>query len=199
MSELIRLVNSHLFMPEVAAYLGFEVNSRGFIRSPFHDEKTASCKCYNKAGAGFCDFSSGIAGDCLKFVSLTQNLNTWESAKMMIEAFSLPINIESTHLTKNKVQELKRQREADQRRKVVNQKRWVIEIDALKATINTCEDLLMCPHIEPLSDIWCAAVEQRNKTIVKANELIGIETTKEDLRLPKRSEDCSGPYERQVS
>ena len=105
---------------------------------------------------------------------------------MMVEAFSLPIDMGNTHLTKKKVQELKRQREADQKRKVVNQKRWVNKIDALKATINTCEDLLMCLHIEPLSDIWCAAVEQRNKAIVKANELIGIETIPEDLKLPER-------------
>lgn len=173
-------------MPEVAAYLGFEVNYRGFIRSPFHDEKTASCKCYNKAGAGFCDFSSGIAGDCLKFVSLTQNLNTWESAQMMVKAFSLPIDMGNTHLTKKKVQELKRQREADQKRKVVTKRKWTMEMDSLKSTIQICEELLKNPHIEPLSDIWCAAVEQRNKAIVKANELIGTETIPEDLKLPER-------------
>lgn len=199
MSELIKKINDCLSMTNVATYLGFHPNSKGFIKSPFHDEKTASCKLYDKPGAGFCDFSSGIAGDCLKFVSLTQNLNTWESAKMMVEAFSLPIDMGNTHLTKKKVQELKRQREADQKRKVVNQKRWVNEIDALKATINTCENLLMCPHIEPLSDIWCAAVEQRNKAIVRANELVGLETTKKDLELPNHSYNYYERHERQVS
>lgn len=32
------------------------------------------------------------------------------------------------------------------------------------------------------------AVERRNKAIIAANELVGIETMPEDLRLPKRNE-----------
>lgn len=196
---VIREVNNCLSMPDVASYLGFHPNSKGFIKSPFHDEKTASCKLYKELGRGYYDFSAGEGGDCVRFVARTQGLNSWEACKLLIEAFNLPVDAGNTHLTRQRVQELKRQREADQKRKVVNQKRWVNEIDALKATINTCEDLLMCPHIEPLSDIWCAAVNQRNKAIVRANELVGLETTRKDLELPNHSYNYYERHERQVS
>lgn len=192
--SLIGQVNNMLRMPEVARFLGYEPNRSGFIKSPFSQEKTASCKLYNDPGKGFCDFSTGTAGDCIKFVSMTQGVDNWTAAKMMVEAFNLPVNMNNTHLTKNKVQELKRQREADQKRKAVDKKKWVAEMNSLKAVIRTCEDILINPHIEPMSELWCMAVERRNKAVIQANEMIGVETTAEDLSLPKRNEK-----EREVS
>lgn len=189
--NLIKEANNMLRMPEVAAYLGFEVNSRGFIRSPFHDEKTASCKLYKEPGRGYYDFSAGEGGDCIRFVARTQGLNSWESCRLLVEAFNLPIDMKSTHLTRRKVQKLKQQREADQKRKAVDQKKWVVEMDNLKAIIQTCEDILLSPHIQPLTDLWCMAVERRNKAIIRANELVGIETMPEDLKLPKRESEVS--------
>lgn len=179
-------------MPDVARFLGFETDTKGFIKSPFHPEKTASCKLYSGLGKGFYDFSTGTAGDCIKFVALTQNVDNWTAAKMMIEAFSLPIDMKNTHLTRKKVQQLKRDRETDRKRKTVEKKMWVADMDALKATIQTCEKLLKSPHIQPMSDLWCSAVEQRNKSIIRANEMVGVETTAEDLRPPLRQEVKAG-------
>lgn len=190
--SLIGQVNNMLRMPEVARFLGYEPNRSGFIKSPFSQEKTASCKLYSGQGKGFCDFSTGTSGDCIKFVSLTQNLDNWQAAKMMVEAFSLPIDMKNTRLTKRKVQEIKQKREADQKRKAVDQKKWVAEMDSLKTVIATCEDILTNPHIEPMSDLWCSAVEQRNKSIIRANEMIGVETTADDLRLPLRQDVKAG-------
>lgn len=185
-------VNELLNMPEVAQLLGYEPDNKGFIKSPFSQEKTASCKLYDGLGKGFYDFSTGTAGDCIKFVALTQNVDNWTAAKLMVEAFSLPIDMKSTHLTKQKVQQLKRDREADRKRKAVTQKKWVVDMDVLKATIQTCEKLLKSPRIEPMSEVWCMAVEQRNKSIIRANEMVGVETTAEDLRPPLRQEVKAG-------
>lgn len=190
--SLIKDVNSMLRMPYVARFLGFEPDKKGFIKSPFHPEKTASCKLYDKPGAGFYDFSTGTSGDCIKFVSLIQNVDNWEAAKMMVEAFSLSIDMKNTNLTRQKVQELKKHREADRKRKAVDQKKWIAEMDSLKTVIATCEELLKSPHIQPMSDLWCSAVEQRNKAIVRANEMVGVETMPEDLRLPRRDEGQVG-------
>lgn len=189
--SLIKDVNDMLRMPEVARFLRFEPNRAGFIKSPFKSEKTASCKLYDGLGKGFCDFSTGTSGDCIKFVSITQGVDNWTAAKMMVEAFGLPMDMKNTHLTKRKVQEIKQKREADQKRKAVDQKKWVAEMDSLKTVIATCEDILTNPHIEPMSDLWCSAVEQRNKSIIRANELVGIETMPEDLRLPQREREVS--------
>lgn len=192
--SLIKDVNDMLRMPDVARFLGYESNRSGFIKSPFSQEKTASCKLYDGLGKGFYDFSTGTSWDCIKFVALTQGMDNWQAAKMMVEAFSLPIDMKNTHLTKRKVQEIKQKREADQKRKAVDQKKWVAEMDSLKTVIATCEDVLTNPHIEPMSELWCMAVERRNKAVIRANEMCGIETRREDLRLPKRNEK-----EREVS
>ena len=196
---VIREVNELLSMPNVARFLGFEPDSKGFIKSPFHAEKTASCKLYPEPGRGFYDFSSGTGGDCIRFVSLTQGVDSWTACKLMAEAFNLTVDAGNTDLTRQRVQELERQREQNRRRKDVTKRKWTMEIDSLKSTIRICEELLKNPRIEPLSDIWCMAVNQRNKTIIRANELVGLETTKKDLELPNHSYNCYERHERQVS
>lgn len=186
MSEIFKQVNQALTCQQVAECLGFTVNSKGFTHSPINkDEKTPSCKIY-PGNRGFYDFSSATGGDSLKFASIALEVDSWQAAQYLIEAFHLPIDTKNSALTRQKVQELQRRREANQRRRNLKKQKSVNEMDSLKSTIRTCENLLTSPHIEPLSDIWCAAVEQRNKAIVKANELIGIETIPEDLKLPER-------------
>lgn len=191
--SLIREVNELLSMPDVARFLGFEPDSKGFIRSPFHKEKTASCKLYLEPGHGFYDFSTGTGGDCIRFVSLTQGVDSWTACKLMAEAFNLPISLENSYLTRQKVRELKQQRENDQRRRNLKKQKSVNEMDSLKSTIRICEELLTSTHVEPLSDIWCVAVNRRNTAIIQANEMCGIETFAADLRLPER------PKKREVS
>ena len=173
-------------MLDVARFLGYEPNRSGFIKSPFSQEKTASCKLYSEPGRGYYDFSTGEGGDCVKFVCRTQNLNSWEACRLMVEAFNLPVDMKRSHLTKKNVQELERKREADQKRKAIDQQKWVSEMDSLKSTVKTCENLLKSPMVEPLSDLWCAAVSQRNRAIIRLNDLVGIETTAADLRFPRK-------------
>lgn len=190
--SLIKDVNNMLRMPDVAQVLGYKPNRSGFIKSPFGQEKTASCKLYDKPGAGFYDFSTGESGDVVSFAAKTQGVSNWEAMKMLITAFSLPVDVKDTNLSRQKVQKLEQQREADRKRKAVDQKKWIAEMDSLKTVIATCEELLKSPHIQPMSDLWCSAVEQRNKAIVRANEMVGVETMPEDLRLPRREEGQVG-------
>ena len=187
MNKLFDEVNAVLSTKEVAERLGFVVNRSGFINSPINaEEKTPSCKIY-PGNRGFYDFSSGIGGDTLKLASLVLGVDAWKAAQYLIEQFKLDINI-SSKISGTEVKKLKQQREADQKRKAVDQKKWVAEMDNLKAIIATCEELLKSPHIQPMSDLWCSVVEQRNRAIVRADELAGIETTARDLRLPERPE-----------
>lgn len=198
MSEIFKQVNQALTCQQVAECLGFTVNSKGFTHSPINkDEKTPSCKIY-PGSRGFYDFSSAIGGDSLRFASLVLGVDNWQAAQYLIGYFNLNINTNGG-ISRTKVEKLKRQREADQLRKVVGKQKWVAEIDNLKATVRICEELLVSSRIEPLSDIWCAAVEQRNKAIVRANELVGLETTRKDLELPNHSYNYYERHERQVS
>ena len=186
--SLIKDVNDMLRMPEVARFLRFEPNRAGFIKSPFKSEKTASCKLYDGVGKGFCDFSTGISGDCIKFVSMTQGVDNWTAAKMMVEAFGLPMDMKNTHLTKRKVQELERKREQEIRAKKVEKNRWANRVDELKAKIEMYENLLKCEHIPVFSSVWCWCVDLRMKSIVELNEICDLETMSADLKLPIRQE-----------
>lgn len=186
--SLIKDVNNMLRMPEVARFLRFEPNRAGFIKSPFKSEKTASCKLYDGLGKGFCDFSTGTSGDCIKFVSMTQGVDNWTAAKMMVEAFGLPMDMKNTHLTKRKVQELEQKREQEIRAKKVEKNRWVNRVDELKAKIEMYENLLKSEHIPVFSTVWCWCVDLRMKSIVELNELCGLETMSADLKLPIRQE-----------
>lgn len=186
MSEIFELINESLNSQDVAEHFGFVVNANGFCKSPLNkSEKTPSCKIY-PGNRGFYDFSAATGGDTLKFASIALGVDSWQAAQYLIEAFHLPIYTKKNALTRKRVQQLKQQREADQKRKAVDQKKWVAEMDSLKTVIATCEDVLTNPHIEPMSVLWCSAVEQRNKSIIRANEMVGVETTPEDLKLPRR-------------
>lgn len=186
MSEIFELINESLNSRNVAEHFGFVVNANGFCKSPLNKaEKTPSCKIY-PGNRGFYDFSAATGGDTLKFASIALNTDSWQAAQYLIEAFHLPVNVKDSSLTRQKVQELQRQREADRRRRNLGKKKSVAKMDSLKSTIAICEELLTSLHVEPLSDIWCAAVNRRNQAIIQANEMCGIETFAADLRLPER-------------
>lgn len=192
MSEIFELINESLNSQDVAEHFGFVVNANGFCKSPLNkSEKTPSCKIY-PGNRGFYDFSAATGGDTLKFASIALGVDSWQAAQYLIEAFHLPIDTKNSALTRQKVQELKQQREADRKHRILNKQKTVSEMDSLKSTIRTCENLLISPHIEPLSDVWSLAVEQRNRAIIQANEMCGIETRREDLRLPERPKERGG-------
>lgn len=186
--NLIKEVNNMLRMPDVATYLGFHPDSKGFIKSPFHDEKTASCKLYKELGRGYYDFSAGEGGDCIRFVARTQGMDNWKASRLMIEAFNLPIDMKSTHLTRKRVQQLKRDREQKETAKKVEKSRWVNRVDELKAKIEMYKNLLQSEHIPVFSSVWCWCVDLRMKSIVELNEICGLETMSADLKLPIRQE-----------
>lgn len=198
MSEIFELINESLNSQDVAEHFGFVVNANGFCKSPLNkSEKTPSCKIY-PGNRGFYDFSAATGGDTLKFASIALGVDSWQAAQYLIGYFNLNIDTNGG-ISPAELEKLKRQREADQLRKAVGKQKWVAEMDNLKATISICENLLVSPRVEPLSDIWCMAVNQRNKTIIRANELVGLETTKKDLELPNHSYNCYERHERQVS
>lgn len=80
-----------LTMPEVAANYGFSPNRAGFIRCPFHAEKTASLKLYDKS---FYCFGCGTGGSVIDFVSRLYNLSPLDAVKRLNEDFSLGLDLD---------------------------------------------------------------------------------------------------------
>ena len=90
----------------------------------FKEERTASCKLYPRS---FCDFSSGIGGDIIRFASAVLGLNNWEACRYLIEAFSLPFSLsghtDNREQIRRREQERQRQQEKERRFKAAWQRR----------------------------------------------------------------------------
>ena len=67
-------------MKDILERLGIEINQRGFICCPFHNEKTPSLKIYEHSY--FC-FGCGTGGDVIDFVKHYLNLSFPEAIEYL--------------------------------------------------------------------------------------------------------------------
>ena len=101
-------------MADVARHFGYTPNRSGFIKSPFKEERTASCKLYPRS---FYDFSSGTGGDIIRFASAVLGLNNWEACRYLIEAFSLPFSLSGSLDNREQIQQRQQERQKQQEEK----------------------------------------------------------------------------------
>lgn len=66
-SDLAGAIRETLTMGQVVRRYGFEPNRAGFIRCPFHRERTASLKIYSEGKGWYC-FGCGRGGSVIDFV-----------------------------------------------------------------------------------------------------------------------------------
>lgn len=81
-------IKERLTMAQVIQRYGFEVNRSGFVSCPFHNEKTASMKIYDKS---FYCFGCGAGGDVIKFTSMLFNLSNSQAAIKLDNDFYLKL------------------------------------------------------------------------------------------------------------
>lgn len=126
----------------------------------FKEERTASCKLYPRS---FCDFSSGIGGDIIRFASAVLGLNNWEACRYLIEAFSLPFSLsghtDNREQIRRREQERQRQQEKERRFKAA----WVAEADRLKTWENVYQRAITEKVFPPLSDLQTFTVGELQK------------------------------------
>ena len=79
-------IKDRLTMSEVVRRYGFEPNRSGFLSCPFHSEKTASMKIYDKS---FYCFGCGAGGDMIKFVSMLFNIGNSQASIRLNDDFGL--------------------------------------------------------------------------------------------------------------
>lgn len=168
MSEIFKAVNESLSMVDAARHFGYAPNRAGFIKSPFKEERTASCKLYPRS---FYDFSSGMGGDIIRFASAVLGLNNWEACRYLIEAFSLPFSLsghtDNREQIRRREQERQRQQEKERRFKAA----WVAEVDRLKAWENVYQRAIEGKIFPPLSDLQAFTVRELQRTSYKLDML----------------------------
>lgn len=69
---MIEDIKRSLTMQKIACFYGFKPNRQNYIPCPFHSEKTASLRLYDKS---FYCFGCGTGGDLIKFVQLYFNIS----------------------------------------------------------------------------------------------------------------------------
>lgn len=87
-TSVFDIVKSELPMKTVIRFYGFEPNRSGFIRCPFHAERTPSLKIYPDR---YKCFGCGAGGDVIDFVSRLHNLDPIGAVKRLKEDFRLSI------------------------------------------------------------------------------------------------------------
>lgn len=155
-------------MPQVARHLGYEPNRAGFIKSPFQDERTASCKLYERS---FYDFSANTGGDLIRFTAAVLCLNNWQAACYLVDAFSLPYSVsgskDNREQIKKRQQERARQQEKEQRFKDA----WLQEVDRLKKWEEIFTRAIEKQVFSPISDLWAYAVMELQKVSYRLDVL----------------------------
>lgn len=129
-------------MRDILARYGIQPNRAGFIRCPFHKEKTASMKIYQDSY--YC-FGCGAHGDVFDFVSAMDNLTFREAFRELGGTYEHKKETFSERMARYHAQ-----KEREMRRK---------QADALKARRKLNNDLIDIyrdwhQKSEPFSDTW---------------------------------------------
>lgn len=110
-------IKSRIDAKEVFTKYGFTPNRAGFIRCPFHGEKTASLKIYDN-GRGWTCFGCHRGGDVITFVREYFGLSFPDAIEKINEDFCLGLPISGR---RSRRQQLEAARVAYQRKKEIEQ------------------------------------------------------------------------------
>lgn len=92
--EDYEMIKSHLTMRQVAEYYGYPADRKGWCRCPFHNDGHPSMLLYPD-GRGFYCFSCGAGGDVISFVARLEKISNAKAAKMLVDDFSLPVDLDN--------------------------------------------------------------------------------------------------------
>lgn len=168
MSEIFKAVNESLSMADVACHFGYTPNRAGFIKSPFKEERTASCKLYPRS---FYDFSSGTGGDIIRFSAAVLGLNNWEACRYLIEAFSLPFSLSGSADNKEQIRRREQERQRQQEKERRFKEAWRAEVDKLKTWESIYQRAIEEKIFPPLSDLQAFTVAELQKVSYKLDML----------------------------
>lgn len=171
MSEIFKIVNDSLRMEDVARHFGYLPNRAGFIKSPFKEERTASCKLYPRS---FYDFSSGFGGDIIRFASAILGINNWEACHYLVEAFSLPFSLSGHIDNREQIRRREQERRKQQEKERQFKEAWLSEVSRLKTWESIYQQVVAKKIFPPLSEMQEFVVSELQKTSHELDVLCGL-------------------------
>ncbi|MDY4579771.1 MAG: CHC2 zinc finger domain-containing protein [Anaerobutyricum hallii] len=148
-------------MRDIVERYGFQPNRAGFIKCPFHPgDHTASMKIYKHDA--HC-FGCGWNGDIFAFVQQIDNLTFKEAFYQLGGEYDKPSykSKMAVYHAKQAVATRKKQERTEHRKRQDN----IHDIDFYRAEIE---------RREPMSDRWCFAMNELQKSLYLHGELNGI-------------------------
>lgn len=94
-TDAANAIKQAVTMRQCAKRYGFEPNRAGFIRCPFHMEKTPSMKCYD-GDRGFSCYGCGEHGSVIDFVRRLYGLTFWQAVMRIDADFGLHLPLGRT-------------------------------------------------------------------------------------------------------
>ena len=146
MNGAVEIIKQSINMYDVLGRYGFELNRKGFIRCPFHSEKTASLKLY-KNGERFHCFGCGKDGSVIDFVKDFNNLDFSAAIVRIGYEFGIPLP-DTRQLSMRERENLRRgqflrkeQQEIKKRQKIENKRKYDVLVKTYKFYKNLSEEL----------------------------------------------------------
>lgn len=151
---------ARLTMAQVVREYGFSPNRGGFICCPFHAEKTASLKIYDRS---FHCYGCGAGGSVIDFASRLFQLDALGAVKRLNEDFNLGLDL-AGRPDPDELRERKRTQEA---RKLFEEWRegMLNQLDACIRTANTAD-------FENLTDAAAVALQWKETFVYWADVLL---------------------------
>ena len=147
-------------MTDILARYGLYPNLKGFVKCPFHKEKTASMKIYKDSY--YC-FGCGASGDIFTFVENMENISFKEAFRELGGEYKKPSFASDLALYKARKRLEMERKKKDKEKSIMKAN---LEILEAFRTIKT--------RSEPLSDVWCEAHNSLQKQLYIHGELNGI-------------------------
>ena len=155
--DIERVKKSHS-MPEVVQRYGLKMNRAGFIRCPFHTEKTASCKIYSDS---YHCYGCGAHGDIFSFVQRMEGCTFPQAYKRL--------SGEEVRLTDSKKAKIIRQQRSDERKA---KDRAELKEEYFQACHELRIEEYIRDHCEVGGPAWVSAVNEIPKLEGRADELL---------------------------
>lgn len=125
MNQTAELIEQAVSMRRAAEFYGFQINRGGYISCPFHSEKTASLKIYDREDghSGWYCFGCHKGGGVIQFVMQLFDINYRQAVLRINQDFSLGITTRRT--TRSEVSKaVKKTREEEETRHKREEEWW---------------------------------------------------------------------------
>lgn len=166
MNNISDTIKRTLSMDEVVRAYGFEPNRAGYIKCPFHADKTASLRVYKEPGRGFHCFGCGAGSTVIDFVMRLFDISFPAAVVRLNADFHLGLTAARPD-----------PREIEQRRRELEKRSRAARFNAAEQRVLSAQHRWTWAALretDPFSDDWCRAAKNINELEYRLDELMEV-------------------------